>query len=105
MRTYPPRAAVVNLLLGVPAVVPVWLLWYFAVNWPLKALGWTVGEPTENDGPLPWLVLAGPLVLAFTALWWLANDGLRRRSGRGRGYWSLSVALTLLPTGVIIAVP
>ncbi|MFE7190282.1 hypothetical protein [Kitasatospora sp. NPDC057541] len=103
MRTYSPVAAVVNLLLGVPAVVPVWLLWYFAVNWPLEALGWTVGEPTENDGPLPWLVLGGPVVLASAALWWLANQGLRRRSGGGRAYWPVSAGLTLLPTGVLIA--
>ncbi|WP_380281672.1 hypothetical protein [Kitasatospora purpeofusca] len=105
MRTYSPAAAVANLLLGVPAVVPVWLLWYFAANWPLAALGWTVGEPTENDGPLPWLVLGGPVVAAFAGLWWLANRGLRRRSGGGRGYWPLSVALTLVPTGALIAVP
>ncbi|MET8701150.1 hypothetical protein ABZW10_20135 [Kitasatospora sp. NPDC004723] len=108
MRTYSPAAAVVNLVLGLPAVVPVWLLWYFAVNWPLKALGWTVGEPTENDGPLPWLVLGGPVVLASAALWWLANEGVRRRTGRsgrpvgGWVYWPVSAGLTLLPTGVLI---
>ncbi|MFE7558619.1 hypothetical protein [Kitasatospora sp. NPDC057500] len=104
MRTYAPAAAVVNLLLGVPAVVPVWLLWYFAANWPLAALGWTEGEPTENDGPLPWLVLCGPVVLASAALWWLANGPVRRRSGAPAWvYWPVSAGLTLLPTGVLIA--
>ncbi|MFE2109931.1 hypothetical protein ACFXAF_29270 [Kitasatospora sp. NPDC059463] len=102
MRTYVPAAVAVNLALGVPAVVPVWLLWYFAANWPLAALGWTEGEPTENDGPLPWLVLCGPVVLASAALWWLANTGLRRRCASGWVYWPVSAGLTLVPTGVLI---
>lgn len=72
--------AAVNLLLALPAVVPVWLLWYFAVNCLLVAAGWTRREPTENDGVLPWLLAAGPVVFLFALLWWLANDAVRRRS-------------------------
>jgi hypothetical protein len=58
-----------NLLMGVPGVVPVWMLWYFAVNWPLEALGRTVREPTENDGMLPWLLLFRPGIALSALLW------------------------------------
>ncbi|MFF7592375.1 hypothetical protein ACFZCK_33355 [Kitasatospora purpeofusca] len=108
MRTYPPAAVVVNLLLGLPAVVPVWLLWYFAVNWPLAGLGWTQGEPTENDGMLPWFIFAVPVLSVFSGLWWLANHLLRRRRHAGPraagAYWTTSALLTLVPTGALIAV-
>ncbi|SDT12332.1 hypothetical protein SAMN05216371_1341 [Streptomyces sp. TLI_053] len=111
MRTYPTAAVAVNLLLGLPAVVPVWLLWYFAVNWPLAELGWTRREPTENDGVLPWLMLAVPVLAVFAAVWWPANHLLRRRRrhryadpGRAGAYWTTSALLTLVPTGVLIVV-
>lgn len=71
MRKWLPTAVGVNLVLGIPGVVPVWLLSYFAVNWPLAAVGWTQREPTENDGMLPWLLLGGR--------WWrcsLCSGGL-----------------------------
>ncbi|MFJ8430690.1 hypothetical protein ACIQ9P_05260 [Kitasatospora sp. NPDC094019] len=108
MRTYPPAAVVVNLLLGVPAVVPVWLLWYFAANWPLAGLGWTRREPTENDGMLPWFMLAVPVLAVFLAVWWSANHWLNRRRRRADPaaagpYWTTSALLTLVPTGVLIA--
>lgn len=91
-------AVVVNLLLGVPGVVPVWLLWYFAVNWPLAALGWSRPEPTENDGMLPGLVV-GVLLLALFVLWWLLNSSVRRRIALDpRVYWPVSALATLVPT-------
>ncbi|MFD7904214.1 hypothetical protein ACFVSN_05475 [Kitasatospora sp. NPDC057904] len=106
MRTYSPAAAALNLLLGLPAVVPVWLLWYFAANWPLAALGWTTREPTENDGVLPMLLVLVPVVGVFTLLWWLANRAVRRRTapGSGRAYWPVSALLLLVPTLVLIVV-
>ncbi|MFI7359220.1 hypothetical protein ACIBTP_35480 [Streptomyces avidinii] len=90
----------VNLLLGIPGVVPVWLLWYLAVNWPLAALGWTEREATENDGVLPWLVIAAPVVLVFALLWWLTNRALRRRrtAPAFRLYWPVCALATLLPS-------
>ncbi|MER7846259.1 hypothetical protein ABTZ03_20165 [Kitasatospora sp. NPDC096077] len=106
-RGYSPTAVVLNLLLGLPGVVPVWLLYQFAVNWPLAALGWTDREPTDNDGILPWLLLPGPVVLGSGALWWLANRAVRRRTAPGgsrAGYWLTSVLLTLVPTLVLIIV-
>lgn len=105
MRKSLPAVLGVNLLLGVPGVVPVWLLSYFAVNWPLKALGWTVGEPTENDGMLPWLLVGGPVLLVFGLVWWLANRPLRRRSAlAARVYWPVSVLVTLVPSFALMIV-
>ncbi|MFB6887841.1 hypothetical protein ACFCX4_00790 [Kitasatospora sp. NPDC056327] len=103
MRTYSPLAVAVNLLLGLPAVVPLFLIWYFLANWPLAELGWTDREPTENDGVLPWVLFAGPVLVGFAALWWLANLPVRRRSaGTGaRLYWPVSMLLTLVPMGVL----
>ncbi|MFJ3221024.1 hypothetical protein ACIPLC_34510 [Kitasatospora sp. NPDC086801] len=106
-RSYSPTAVLVNLLLGVPGVVPVWLFYHFATNWPLAALGWTSREPTENDGMLPWLMLPGPLVAGSTILWCLANRAVRRRTapaGVRAVYWLTSVLLTLVPTFVLIIV-
>lgn len=106
MRTYSPAAAALNLLLGLPAVVPVWLLWYVAANWPLAALGWTGREPTENDGVLSVLAVVVPVVGAFALLWWLANAAVRRRTapGAGRAYWPVSLSLLLVPTFVLLVV-
>jgi hypothetical protein len=80
-------------------VVPIWLLWYFAVNGPLADAGVTVREPTENDGMLLWLVIIVPAVALFVLLWWLANSPLRHRTTLApRAYWSLSVAALFVPT-------
>ncbi|WP_121749996.1 hypothetical protein [Streptomyces sp. E2N166] len=96
---------VVNVLLGIPAVVPAFLLWYFASNWPLAALGWTDREPTENDGILPWVLVAAPILTLFGLLWWLANRPLRRRTAlTPRGYWLLSAAATAAPTLTLVII-
>ncbi|MER0243555.1 hypothetical protein AAHZ94_16345 [Streptomyces sp. HSW2009] len=99
------KALTANVLLGIPGVIPVWLLWYFAANWPLAAIGWTEPEPTENDGPLPWLLLGGPVVLLFALAWWLLNRPPRDGSTpRPRLYWPLSALATLAPTlGLVVA--
>ncbi|MFG2483010.1 hypothetical protein ACGFSI_09635 [Streptomyces virginiae] len=90
-----------NLVMGVPGVVPVFLLWYMAVNGPLAELGWTVREPTENDGMLLWLV---PVVAAFVLLWWLANDFLRRwNTAAARVYWPVCALVTLVPSVTLMA--
>ncbi|MFE3824328.1 hypothetical protein [Streptomyces sp. NPDC059092] len=94
-----------NLLLGIPGVVPVWLMWYFAVNGPLADLGWTRREPTENDGMLLWLVIIVPVVAGFGLLWWLANYPVWRRIPLdSRLYWPASVLLTLAPAFVLMGV-
>ncbi|WP_103512053.1 hypothetical protein [Streptomyces sp. SM13] len=91
---------VVNLMLGVPAVVPVFLIWYVLSNGPLAELGWTQREPTENDGMLPWLILVVPVVAGFGGLWTLINLWMRRRliaAASPYPYWSVSVTLTVAP--------
>lgn len=93
----------VNLLLGIPAVVPLWLLWFLAANWPLADAGLTVREPTENDGMAPWLVIVVPVVTLYGLIWWLANQPLRRRTSLDpRAYWALSASAPLLPTMALI---
>ncbi|MQS35443.1 hypothetical protein [Streptomyces katsurahamanus] len=105
MRKWSLAAVGVNLLLGIPGIVPVWLLWYFAANWPLAALGLTQREPTENDGMLPILVVGVPVLAVFALVWWLANRPVRRRAELApRLYWPLSVLATLVPTFVLMAV-
>lgn len=99
MRKWSSIAVGVNLLLGIPGVLPAWLLWYFAANWPLAAIGWSEPEPTENDGMLPWLLVGVPVVGLFALLWWLINRSVRRRTALGaRVYWPLSALVTLVPT-------
>ncbi|MFF2021747.1 hypothetical protein ACFVW2_08050 [Streptomyces sp. NPDC058171] len=89
----------VNLLFGVPCIVPVWLFWYFLSNWPLADLGMTMREPTENDGMLPWMMFGGPIVVGSLMLWWLINFSLRRRvRTRSRVYWPVSALTALVPS-------
>ncbi|MFF4247655.1 hypothetical protein ACFYY2_24765 [Streptomyces sp. NPDC001822] len=97
-------AAGANLALGVPGIVPVWLVWYFLTNGPLADAGWTRREPTENDGMLLWLVIVVPVVAVFGISWWLANGPVRRRAALDpRAYWPAVVLLTLVPTAVRVA--
>ncbi|MER6168295.1 hypothetical protein [Streptomyces violaceorubidus] len=94
----------VNVLLGIPGVVPFWLVGYLMVNWPLAELGWTVREPTENDGMALWLVIVVPVVAVFAMIWWLVNAPLRRRTTLApRTFWLLCALAPLLPTAALIA--
>lgn len=98
-------AVALNLLLAIPAVVPLFLLWYYASNGPLADLGWTQREPTENDGMLLWLVIVVPVVVGFTLLWWLANYPVWRRIPLdSRLYWMASALMTVLPTFALLIV-
>ncbi|MFJ4842361.1 hypothetical protein [Streptomyces sp. NPDC088746] len=91
-------AAGMNLLFGVPGVIPMFLVWYYLSNGPLADAGWTSREPTENDGMTLWLVIVVPVVAVFGISWWLANDWLRRRASLSPGaYWTAGVLLTLWP--------
>ncbi|MFH8881195.1 hypothetical protein [Streptomyces californicus] len=95
-----------NLLLGIPAVVPLFLIWYLLSNYPLAELGWTEREPTENDGILPGLIIAVPVVGVFGIGWALLNLWMRDRLSAGAPaspYWALAATLTLAPYGLLIA--
>ena len=88
----------VNVLLGIPAVVPLFLVWYMLANWPLADLGWTQQEPTENDGMLGWLIFATPVVCLFGCSWGLINAWMRRRTAaRASRYWLACVVAVLAP--------
>ncbi|MFI1188765.1 hypothetical protein [Streptomyces californicus] len=95
-----------NLLLGIPAVVPLFLIWYLLDNYPLADLGWTQREPTENDGILPGLIIAVPVVGVFGIVWTLLNLWMRDRlfaRAPAATYWTLAATLTLAPYGLLIA--
>ncbi|MFJ3791406.1 hypothetical protein [Kitasatospora sp. NPDC090091] len=95
----PAVPVVVNLALGIPAVVPLFLVWYFLVNGPLATLGWTVRDPNENDGMLLWLVIIVPVLCLFGLIWGLVNGWMRRRTTavRATWYWPVCTAATLVP--------
>ncbi|MFH8616556.1 hypothetical protein ACH4E8_15955 [Streptomyces sp. NPDC017979] len=91
-----------NLVLGLLAVVPLWLWVFFAINFPLAELGLTEREPTENDGMLPWLVVLVPLTGGLLGLWFLVGTLLRRGPLRAaRAYWWVLAAVALLPTTAV----
>jgi hypothetical protein len=86
-----------NLLLGIPAVVPIWVLWFLTSSLV------TGPEPEENDGMGVWVVIALVIVVPFALLWRSVNRPLARRSSlTPRVYWLLSVLATFLPTMALI---
>ncbi|WP_346771989.1 hypothetical protein [Streptomyces sp. JH34] len=100
-----PVAVGVNVLLGVPGVVPVWLLWYYASNGPLASMGWTSREPTENDGLFFWLVAAVVVNAVFLLVWWFANRPVRRRMALDPlVYWPAGALIALVPTFILMLV-
>jgi hypothetical protein len=93
----------VNLVLGIPAIVPLFLVWYVMSNGPLATLGWTQREPTENDGMLVWLVIVVPVFCLFGLLWGLINAWMRRRTTAPTSlYWLACMAATLLPYCILL---
>lgn len=93
----------VNLLLGVPAVVPLFLIWYVAVNGPLADLGWTQRDPNEDDGMLLWLVIVVPILTLFASVWALVNDSMRRRTPvPAAWYWPACILACLVPYGCLV---
>ena len=88
----------VNLLLGIPAVVPLFLVWYTMSNGPLASLGWTQREPTENDGILPMLIVTVPALCLYGLIWGLINVWMRRRTAvPASWYWPACAAASLVP--------
>ncbi|MGL3806985.1 hypothetical protein ACSYDW_12900 [Paeniglutamicibacter sp. R2-26] len=95
---HPWAVACVNVLLGIPGIVPLFMAWYIAASWPLEALGLTQRDPTENDGIFPALVAFGPAIAASVLVWWMVNRWLRPRAvTSGRAFWATAVVANLLP--------
>ncbi|RSM57727.1 hypothetical protein DMB66_31825 [Actinoplanes sp. ATCC 53533] len=88
----------VNLVLGVPAVVPIFLGWYFLVNGPLAALGWTQPDPDENEGMLPMVIFIVPILCLSGSIWGLVNWWLRRKVAvPAAQYWPACLAASFVP--------
>lgn len=93
---------VVNVLLGIPAIVAMLLAWYVMSNWPLAALGWTQQSPHANDGVLPALIIAVPVLLIFGLIWGLANAYMRYRTPvPATWYWPVCVAASCVPSCIL----
>jgi hypothetical protein len=88
----------VNVLLGIPAIIPIWMLWYIAATWKNPA-------PTENDGLAVVVMGFGTIIAVSGFLWWAANRPLAHRTHLSRlQYWLLSALGTCLPTAALICV-
>jgi hypothetical protein len=93
----------VNLLLGVLAIVPLFLIWYALSNGPLASLGWTQPEPTENDGMLIWWLLAAVAFCVFASIWGWVNFWIRRKVAvPASQYWAACVVASLVPFCLIL---
>ena len=93
----------VNLILGIVAVVPLWLSMMFVADYPLAELGLTSREPTDNDGVLPWVMLLVPVWAVFLALWIPLNLLVRPAScTRRRRYWVASAGLVPVPMVLVV---
>ncbi|MFI5660413.1 hypothetical protein [Streptomyces sp. NPDC051684] len=89
----------INVLLGIPAIVPISMLYFTAVLWVHPAGAEFGGDPSAA------LVLFGPMAAACAVLWWLANRPLARRTRLGHlWYWLLALAGALLPTATVISI-
>ena len=93
----------VNLVLGVLAVVPLFLVWYALSNGPLASLGWTQPEPTENEGMLIWWLIAAVAFGGFASIWGFVNAWTRRRVAvPASHYWPACVAASLVPFCILL---
>ena len=93
----------VNVLLGIPAVIPLFLAWYILVNGPLAALGWTLRDPNEDDGMLLWLVIGVPVFGLFGLIWALVNRWIRRRTAVPPSrYWTVCAIASVLPFAALL---
>ncbi|GGX25546.1 hypothetical protein [Streptomyces lomondensis] len=90
-----------NVLLGIPGVVPIWLLYFLAASWLSGP------EPTDDDPMVLWLPIAAVIVGPYVMLWSAVNRSLARRSSlTPRTYWPLSALATFVPTtGLILYSP
>lgn len=91
-----------NLVLAVVAVVPLWLLGYLLRHTLLAYVGWSEPDPTENDGALPLVLVTVPVIALSAGIWLLTNMALRPPV-RGRE-WVVALACALLPGSMLLLV-
>ncbi|NLU75226.1 hypothetical protein HCC61_21575 [Streptomyces sp. HNM0575] len=62
------------------------------------AMGWTMRDPTDNDGTMPLFFMFEVVVLAlYLFLWWIANLPVQRRALLGFwGYWTISALVAIV---------
>lgn len=88
----------INLLLGGPALVPLFMLYYIGATWVDPA-------PEENDGFGVVLICFGLPVAACGFLWWAVNRPFARRTQLPPAqYWAPSLLGTLAPAITILCV-
>ena len=96
----------VNVILGVPAVVPVWLAWFYLTQWPLAAIGPTTQDASQDDGVVIASVVVLPVVALGVVAWFFVGLWLRPRVDpmNGPWFWPVSALAVLAPTAVLILV-
>ncbi|MFE9773029.1 hypothetical protein ACFYOV_15360 [Streptomyces sp. NPDC005931] len=91
-----------NLVLGVVAVLPLWLLMMFLANDPLTELGLASGEPADRGAGLSPAVALAVAWALFLAVWLPFNLRSRPRTGASAArYWTLSAGLAVTPMAVV----
>lgn len=96
----------VNVILGVPAVVPVWLAWFYLTQWPLAAIGLTTQDASQDDGVVIASVVVLPVVALGVVAWFFVGLWLRPRVDPMKvpWFWPVSALAVLVPTAVLILV-
>ena len=100
----------VNLVLGVPGIVSIFLTYYYLGNGPLAGLDWEIREPTENDGLFALSLTLVPLILG-SALFWVGVNWLLWRNTflwpnadvPGRWFWPACALAAVTPFLVMIS--
>lgn len=92
---------VINIVLGVPGIVPLFLTVIYLQHWPLASMGITERGSDEMDGVL---LLIIPIIGFAVLAWFLTGVALRRRfyPAGCMWFWPVSFAAALTPTAVII---
>lgn len=82
----------INVLLGGPAIIPIWTLYYIGATWAHPA-------PEANDGLGVVFVGFGLIVAVCGFLWWMVNRPFARRTQLSSPqYWALSLLGAFAPS-------
>ncbi|SNY49589.1 hypothetical protein [Paractinoplanes atraurantiacus] len=87
-----------NLALGVPGIVPIFLVGYFLASEPLSYLGSTAHNPNDTEEMLFLAFVMVVLVVPSLIGWLLVNVGLWRHwNVPALAYWAACVTAFFLP--------